>query len=142
VAAGSYSRSADHREDDLLIFALCLIAFLGVIAIMLRVTAAGSLTSAERYYLLTTPLPFVLAILLPGPIAMLVKGSSARAWGLRLNGVGGWLSVVLVGVGLVLVWRRWARGQDRERRLTAGLVLAAIPAVLIGLVGLQYLVLR
>lgn len=122
-----------------MILVLLLIAVVVVLAVMLRATGATSLMPAERLYLLAAPLPFVLAILLPGPIAMLAESSSSRAWALRLNEIGGWLSVFLVGVGLVLVWRRWARGETRERRLTAGLVLAAIPALLIGLVGVLYL---
>jgi hypothetical protein len=110
-----------------------------LLAIMLRGTVAGPLTPAERFYVLTTPFPCVLAILLPGPIALLGKGApSARAWGLWLSGVGAWLSVGLLVVGLVLVGRRWWRGQGLDRRLTAGLLLAASPALLIGLIALLY----
>jgi hypothetical protein len=121
------------------IVALCLLSLAVLLAIVLRGSATGSLTQAERLYLLASPLPFVLAILLPGPIALLRQGSAdARALGLWLNGAGGYLSLVLVPLGVALMVRRSTRGQDRDRRLTAGLILAAIPALLIGLVGLVY----
>lgn len=116
-----------------------MLALVFLLAILLRGSASGSLTRAERGYLFATPLPFILTIMLPGPIALLRKGSpAARAWGLWLNGVGGCLSVVLVLLGLVLIGQRRTRGAGGDRRLTAGLILAAIPALLIGLVGLLF----
>lgn len=116
----------------------CLIVFVALLGFMLR-GSSGPLAPAERLYLFATPLPFILAIILPGPIALIGQGSSGvRTWGLWLNSAGGWLSMGLVLTGILLAGRRWTRGEPRNPRLTAGLLLAAIPAVLMGAVALMY----
>ena len=117
----------------------CLAVLLALVAIMVRGSAAGPLTSLERLYLMAAPVPAVLAFVLPAPISQLMPGSgSSRPWGIWLSAVGGWLSLALILAGVVLLARRSGREDGWDRRLLVGLMVAALPAVLIGLVALMY----
>jgi hypothetical protein len=57
---------------------------------------------------------------------------------LWLNEIGGWLSLALILIGAVLLGRRVQQGRGWDRRLLIGLFVAALPALLIGLVALMY----
>ena len=108
---------------------------------MIRGSAAGPLDVAERFYLAAAPVPAVLALVLPGLVSQFARESgNTRSSGLRLNEVGGWLSVALIVIGAVLLGRRSGRGLRWDRRLLIGLFVAALPAILIGLVALMYAV--
>ncbi len=99
----------------------------------------GAFTIFERIHLALSPLPLVLMF-----------GISLATQLLRIgpDGLGSWtrwlepasigLSAVLVVTGIALIWRRWARGEDRKGRLTAATLLAGIPVVLALLVVLFY----
>jgi hypothetical protein len=81
----------------------------------------------------------VLAFVLPSPISLLMQESeSSRAWGVWLSTIGGGLSLALILAGALLLGRRSGRKQAWDRRLLVGLMVAALPAVLIGLVALMY----
>jgi hypothetical protein len=85
----------------------------------------------------------ILAFVLPSPISMLMQESgSARAWGTWLSAVGGGLSLALILAGALLLRRRSGRQQTWDRRLLVGLMVAALPAVLIALVALMYAILE
>jgi hypothetical protein len=111
-----------------------------VLLVILRLSSAGGpLDVRERLYLLASPVPSVLAFVLPGPIRQLIEGSGGtRPWVVALTEVGGWLSLALVVAGAVLLWRRWTHGHAWDHRLLVGLVVAALPAFMIGLVALMY----
>ncbi len=117
----------------------CLIVVAVLATIMIRGSAAGPLDTVERLYLAVAPVPALLALVLPGFVSQVMRGSgSTRSWGLRLNEVGGWLSVALIVIGAVLLGRRSGQGLPWDRRLLIGLFVAALPAILIGLVALMY----
>ena len=109
----------------------CFVLLLVLALAMVRSSAAGPLAAAERLYLVATPIPAVLVLVLPG-----VMGS--REWGMWLTEVGGWLSVVLIVVGVLLLGRRSIRGEGWDRRLLVGLFVAALPVLLVGIVALMY----
>jgi uncharacterized BrkB/YihY/UPF0761 family membrane protein len=72
-------------------------------------------------------------------MADLMRGrGDSRAWGLWLNQVGGWMSLILIVLGVALLYRRSMRHRAWDRRLLLGVSLAALPAVLIALVALMY----
>ena len=117
----------------------CLVVLLVLAVIMVRGSAVGSLDTPERLYLVVASIPAILALVLPSPIAgMMQDRESANAWGLRLNEVGGWLSLGLIVVGALLLSRRSRQGRGWDRRLLIGLFVAALPAILICLVALMY----
>jgi O-antigen ligase len=117
----------------------CLAVVVVLVAIMVRGKAAGPLHASERLYLMAAPVPVVVAFVLPGFISMAMSGSgSSRPWGVSLSVAGGWLSLALVLTGLLLLGLRSKRQQAWDRRLLVGLMLAALPAVLIALVALMY----
>jgi hypothetical protein len=116
----------------------CVAVLIAFVAIMVRGSAAGPLDATERLYLVAAPLPVVLALVLPSPLSLLMQGSGNHVWGVWLNAVGGWLSLALILAGALLLGRRSGRQQAWDRRLLAGLMVAALPAVLIGLVALMY----
>jgi hypothetical protein len=118
---------------------MCLAVVVVLVAIMVRGKAAGPLRAFERLYLMAAPVPVVLALVLPGFISMAMSGSgSSRPWGVRLSVAGGWLSLALVLTGLLLLGRRSRHQQAWDRRLLVGMMLAALPAILIALVALMY----
>lgn len=118
---------------------LGLVLLIALVAIMARGFTAGPLNTAERIYLVAAPIPAVLAFVAPGPINLLMQGSAgARAWGVWLTKVGGWLSLALILVGTLLLVRRSGRRLQWDRRLLAGLMVAALPVVLMALVALMY----
>jgi hypothetical protein len=117
----------------------CVIVLVALVMIMVRGSTAGPLDRLERFYLFAAPLPAILALVLPGPIAELMRNrGSSRAWGLWLNAAGGWLSLALLVAGAMLLARRSLRDQEWDRRVLIGLFVAALPALLIGLVALMY----
>lgn len=117
----------------------CVAVLIAFVAIMARWSVAGPLDAPERLYLVAAPLPVVLALVLPSSISLLTQESgSLRAWGLWLSSVGGGLSLTLILAGALLLRRRSGRQQAWDRRLLVGLMVAALPAILIGLVALMY----
>jgi hypothetical protein len=86
----------------------------------------------EMAYRLVSPLPVLLALVLPGPIAMLV-GPSAGDLGGWLTRAGLWLSVAMLPAGLVVLWTSRRRGP-----LVAAMFLALLPALMVGLVALLF----
>jgi hypothetical protein len=121
----------------------CLAVLIAFVAITARRLPASPLDVRERIYLWAAPLPVVLSLLLPAPLRLLSQGGAApRAWGIRLSQAGGWLSVALIVAGTLLLMRRSGQRQPWDRRLVLGLVVAALPAVLVGLVALIYAIPR
>lgn len=101
--------------------------------------AAGPLTGLERIYLVVCPLPVVLMFGVPLALELgRVTPESVRPWSSRLDTASIGLSAVLIAAGLALSWRRWTRGEDRKSRLTAGIFLSGIPALLTLVVGLLF----
>ena len=121
----------------------CLAVLIAFVAITARRLPAGQLDAVERIYLLAAPLPVVLSLVLPAPIRLLSQGGAApRVWGVRLSEAGGWLSVALIVAGALLLIRRSGQRQPWDRRLIFGLEVAALPAVMVGLVALMYAIPR
>jgi hypothetical protein len=119
-----------------LTFVLLIIALAMIVG---RWPVAGPLDSVERLFLMAAPIPILLALVLPWPISELMRAQgSSRAWGLWLNEVGGWLSLVLTVAGALLLSRRSRQGRAWDRRVVIGVFVAALPALLIGLVALMY----
>lgn len=101
---------------------------------------AGPLTRAERTYLLCAPLPVLLAFVVPAGISLLFNDPvGARPWSVRVSATGAWLSGALLLVGLVLLGLRRSRGNPADRRLLMALLIATIPAFLVGIVMFLYL---
>ena len=121
-----------------MIAGIALAAVLLLVGLMLRGPGGRPLAPPERFYLVTAPLPIVLALVLPSALGWLATGPAARSWGLRLTAVGGWSSAALVLSGVVLIWRRRSRGLGSDRRLAAGLLLASLPAVLMAMIAVLY----
>ena len=106
---------------------------------MARGSSAGPLDVVERIYLAAAPIPAILALVLPGLLAALMRDrGSSREWGLWLTEAGGWLSLALLVAGAILLSRRSGQGKSWDGRLVIGLLVAALPALLIGLVALMY----
>lgn len=121
----------------------CLAVLIAVAAITARRLPAGPLDVAERTYLWAAPVPVVLSLLLPAPIRLVSQASTAPlAWGVWLTQAGGWLSLVLIVVGALLLMRRSGRGQVWDRWLVFGLAVAALPAVSFALIALMYVIPR
>jgi hypothetical protein len=122
---------------------MIIVACLGVIIVLLVIlkpnSARDPLDVRERLYLFASPVPSVLAFVLPGLLGQVMEGTgSTRTWGLVLAEVGGWLSLAMVVAGVALLWRRRTHGDAWDRRLVVGLVVAALPAFMIGVVALMY----
>src|SRR5262245_8977348 len=116
-----------------------LILLLVVVGIMARGSAGETLDPLEQLYLVAAPLPALLALALPGIVAGLVGGrGEAREWTLWLSRSGGWLSLAGIAAGAVLLYRRSRQRRAWDRRLVLALLLAGLPAALIGLVALMY----
>ncbi|HET7423681.1 MAG TPA: hypothetical protein VFJ92_08975 [Gemmatimonadales bacterium] len=119
-----------------------LILLLVVIGVLARGSPAGPLDPLERLYLLAAPVPTLLTLVLPGIVAgLLGSRGEARERGLWLNRAGGWLSLAGIAAGALLLNRRSRRRRAWDRRLVIGLLLAALPAVLVALLGLMYAIL-
>jgi hypothetical protein len=122
-----------------LTFSILLLVVIGVLA---RGSPAGPLDPLERLYLLAAPVPTLLTLVLPGIVAgLLGSRGEARERGLWLNRAGGWLSLAGIAAGALLLNRRSRRRRAWDRRLVIGLLLAALPAVLVALLGLMYAIL-
>jgi hypothetical protein len=86
--------------------------------------------------------PALLTLVLPGIVACLLSDrGEGREWALWLNRAGGWLSLAGIAAGAVLLYRRSRQRRAWDRRLVIGLLLAALPAVLVALLGLMYAIL-
>jgi hypothetical protein len=117
----------------------CVIVLLVLVLTMARGAAAAPLDRLEAIYLAAAPLPAILALILPGVVAALLQDpGSSREWRLWLTKVGGWLSLALIVAGVLLLSRRSSQGKRWDRRLLVGVFVAAMPALLIGLVVLMY----
>lgn len=101
---------------------------------------AGALTAAERIYLLCAPAPVILAFVIPAAFALLFHDpAGARPWTERISAAGVWLSGALVVVGLVLLGLRRSGSKPSDRRLVVAILIAAVPAFLVGVVMFLYL---
>jgi hypothetical protein len=116
-----------------------LILLLVVVGVLARGSAATALDPLERLYLLAAPVPALLTLVLPGIVAgLLGSRGEAREWALWLNRAGSWLSLAGIAAGAVLLIRRSRQRRAWGRRLVLALLLAGLPAALIGLVALMY----
>jgi hypothetical protein len=116
-----------------------LIAFL-LVVLVVRGTGGGILTAVERAFLLSAPLPVILALLLPASLTMLHAGTvGGRRFAELLSQTGLWLSGGLVLVGAWLLQARRRNGKPRDFRLAVGVLLAALPALLAVIVALLYM---
>ena len=119
-----------------------LILLLVVVGIIARGSAGEPLDPLERLYLLAAPLPALLTLVLPGIVASLLSDrGEGLEWALWLNRAGGWLSLAGIAAGAVLLYRRSRQRRAWDRRLVIGLLLAALPAALVALLGLMYAIL-
>ena len=101
---------------------------------------AGALTSAESVYRLCAPMPVLLAFVVPAAFGLLMHDpAGARPWTDRVSAAGVWLSGALVLIGLVLLGLRKSRSKPSDRRLVVAILIAAIPAFLVGVVMFLYL---
>lgn len=109
-----------------------LVVVLALGYLVFRRWGEGPGSRAEMVYRLVSPLPVLLALVLPGPIAMLVGPAAGdlRDWLIR---VGLWLSVAMLPAGLVVLWIGRRRGA-----LVAAMFLALLPALMVGLVALLF----
>lgn len=119
---------------------LVLLFLIGAVLLgfMLQRAPFGALTTGQRLYLWLTPVPILLDFLMP---ALPLLGGGApwpRSVINRLSMAGLALSGGLFLIGAWLVWRRRSLGQAPDNRMVAGMILAAIPALLAGLVALMY----
>ncbi len=112
-----------------------------ILIVFVLVLALGYLTfrrpgeapsRAEMAYRLVSPLPVLLTLVLPGPIAMLL-GPSAGSLRDLLTRAGLWLSVAMLPAGLAVLWMGGRRGP-----VVAALFLALLPALVVGLVALLF----
>ena len=106
---------------------------------LMRGSGHGTLERSARLYLWVAPVPALLALVFPGALAILAPGfEKQRLWSLRLNWIGCWLSAALVLIGMFLMVRRSGRKAPGENRLLLGVIVASLPALLVGLVALLY----
>jgi hypothetical protein len=112
-----------------------LLAAFGGVWFMFAGGKAGPLDRLERAYLLVSPLPVAVMFGIPLLPELLHAGGDGVRF---LEPAGLLLSGVLTLAGLVLLWRRWVRGEPRDARLAAGIFLAGIPALLWLTVVLMY----
>jgi hypothetical protein len=111
-----------------------------LLVMMARGTGLGVLTSGERRFLLATPLPVILALLLPSGLALWQAGTVSGTESAALLGqIGIWLSGALILLGVWLLRARRLRGEPGDLRLTLGVLLAGIPLFMVLTVGLFYL---
>ena len=115
------------------------IGLLALAAIVFLHSAGTPLTAVERLYLSAAPLPVVLALVIPSVLTLWLDGTDAtRNWSGRLSAIGGWLSLGLLIAGALVLRRRTTRGETWPRRLIAAVLVAMLPAVMIGLIALFY----
>ena len=109
---------------------LVVVLALGYAAFRRLGEASGS--RVEMAYRLVSPLPVLLTLVLPGPIAVLLGPSAGglRDWLLR---AGFWLSVAMLPAGLVVLSIGRRRGP-----LVAAMFLALLPALMVGLIALLF----
>ncbi|HEY7635558.1 MAG TPA: hypothetical protein VH763_08445 [Gemmatimonadales bacterium] len=119
----------------------CLLLLIALVGLLTRPSPVSPLETLERVYLVAVPIPMLVAFVLPGVISSLMNSpGDVRPWGVWLSAAGGWLSLALGISGLVLLARRHAWEDAWDRRLLLGLLVAGLPALLIGLVALMYAV--
>ena len=123
-----------------MIILVCALLIIALAAVMLGGGSGGALDRVEQLFLWMSPLPTILALVLPGVLALSrPAGTQQVPWYVGLDVAGGILSLVLLIAGVLLLLRRSRRQQPRDSRLSMGLIVAGLPAVLIGLVALLYL---
>lgn len=123
-----------------MITAAALLLALLLVLLLTRGVGIGKLTALERAFLLCTPLPAIIAFVLPGSLSMLLgETATARRWINLLSESGIVLSAVLFLAGVWLIWARHLRGEPRDVRMSVGVLLAAVPSLLVLLVALLYL---
>jgi hypothetical protein len=108
--------------------ALFLLLGLGLIA--LRPSFAGPLDTLEWFFVGLSPVPVILSFVVPLFVA--------RPLSDRATQIGVILSLVLLVGGVGLLVRRSLIDAGRDARLIAALLLAAMPALMVGLVALLF----
>ncbi len=123
-----------------MISAFVLVAVILLGGLILARGTVGALTKAERIYVRCAPIPVTLAFVIPAAFTLLLHDpAGARPWTDRISAAGVWLSGALVIVGWVLLGLRRSRNKPSDRRLVVAILLAAIPAFLVGVVMFLYL---
>jgi hypothetical protein len=116
-----------------------ILVIIALAVIVGRWPVAGPLDIPERLFLFAAPIPVLLVLVLPWPVGEFMRAQgSLRPWSLWLNEVGGWLSLILAVAGAVLLGRRTRQGRAWDQRVVIAVFVAALPALLIGLVALMY----
>lgn len=109
------------------------------VVIATRWRTDGPLEPAERIFLFAAALPVLLALVLPGVLVSLTDFSNnARSQGLRFTEAGYLLSAAMAPAGILLVVRRAKEERSQDWRVVLALFVAALPAMLAGLVILLY----
>lgn len=117
------------------------VAIVVLLAVVLSRPSRSPLSAPERAYLLLVPLPCVLALLVPAISGAAGASPSVPAsWSNRFTFVGVCLSGLLVAAGMFLALQRSRRGATLDLRLAAGLLMAAVPLLMVGLIGILYAV--
>ena len=116
------------------------IAVVVVFAIgVIRGSAHGLTDRAEKTFLYVAPLPAIIAFGIPAIMVVTVPGSVHQLpWSLRFDVAAGILSLILLLAGGYLLIRQFRRAVRLDSRLVLGLIVAGLPALLIGLVALLY----
>ncbi len=109
---------------------------LGVISFR---TAPADRDWGERLFPWLTPLPMLLAVVVPTVLALTRPTTTGRApWADELLRSGLVLSAVLLLFAGVIASRRLSRGSSVGRDVAAGSILAGLPLLLVGAVGLLF----
>ncbi len=110
-----------------------------LLGVVLSRASTGDISPGERVYLLLTPLPVFVALVLPTIIGMAQAASLGRSPGSnRLTVAGAALSGMMILVGVAFAIRRRRLGRMVDARLVVGMALAAMPLFLIALVAMLY----
>jgi hypothetical protein len=121
--------------------AVSALAIVVLLALVLSRSSQSRLSAPERVYLLLAPLPCVVALLVPAIIGTAGASPSGPAsWSNRFTFIGACLSGLLVAAGMFLALQRLRRGATLDLRLAAGLLMAAVPLLMVGLIGILYAV--
>ncbi len=122
-----------------MILVVCLLLLVGLVVVALRPNAAGIRSRGERLYLWVSPLPPILTLIAPGLLAVFATSNpSLRQYSDWLTMAGIWFSLGLSAIGAALLWRRVRRQETLDRLLVTGFMVAALPALLVGLIAALY----
>jgi hypothetical protein len=116
-----------------LLIAACAIAF------MARSAASEPLGRGEQLYLLASPIPLLLAIVFPALTFMLGEPPPNKTWSLMLTRIGIGLSLALALAGPFIAWTSHKRTGLADWRLVLGLFVASLPALILLLAQILFL---